>query len=134
MNSKIENKFIDLFINKEKKERLKFELSKEKKRKIAIMRFCHNTSDMIKKSYIYKETNSSDVHEIYRHLKNISKSNFAYIISYDEEIDGTEKNLTEAIEACLYIGMPSIVILENTALIITEQEIGSSKKYILHAK
>lgn len=55
----------------------------------------------------------------------------AYIISYDEELDGVEKRLDEAIELSLYIGMPSIIILENVAIIITEQERGASEKYIL---
>lgn len=69
MNAEIENNFINLFIKKEKADRLKFELNKKDKRKFGIERFCHNTMNMIKKEYLYEKNKNSSTDEIYKKTK-----------------------------------------------------------------
>ena len=132
MNSEKENEFINLFIVKEKADRLKYELSKKDKRKTGIGQFCHNINDMIKTQYLYQKMNTSSPNELYGIIRKISKSDVAYVISYDDRIDGTEQKLFEAINSCIYYGMPSIIIIEKVVIIITEQEKGSPEKYILY--
>jgi len=133
MDISLEERFVQTFCEKRISDRLTFELKNTIKRKNAIGRFCHNTNDLIKQSYILQTSNKWAVDDIVGKIHNISKSNKCYIIAFDEDIDGKNMSLADGIEACFYRGMATIIIIdEKTALIKAEQSFGASQKYILH--
>ncbi len=50
----LEYEFVETFINKNKKDRLIYELRNIKKREHAVMRFCHNEKSIINENKIVK--------------------------------------------------------------------------------
>lgn len=60
-----------------------------------------------------------------------TKKNIGYVISWDEDVDGTFLDIDLAISKAIEDDMVTIVIIDNVALIKTEQEDGAAKSYIL---
>jgi len=133
MNNEIEKRFAYTFLEKRIRDRIIFELASEEKRTTAIYRFSHTTEDIVKPSCIYRKTN--DQQFVSSEIYNLIDSKNCYVISSNREVDGVKTTVEKAISACVGFGMPSIIILnESLVLIETEQCYGAADKYILHSK
>lgn len=128
MNIEIEKKFVKDYIEKNRRERIYYELSSKKKRKQAIGRFCHNALACIDEGKIkYYGTNI----EMGMDEVNLNKDEIGYLISWDDTIDGKQYKSNEAIEKMLSDGMAAIVVFSNICIIKTEQETGTADVLIL---
>lgn len=128
MNKRIEEEFVKNYIVSSKRDRLLFELH-GKKRIEGISRFCHCADDFLIESAI-KLSGEHITDELQKAIKK-SKENKCYIISFYEDIDGTEIDKNEVLEAILGRGMPSIAVFDDFAVLETEQEQGTAMKFLL---
>lgn len=122
----LEKKFVNEFINPLYRDRLMFEFKTSKKRLNAIMRFCHNTNDLVKKDMIYSKLKKFDDNE----LKKFLKDQYYYVVSF-KYIDGTLMNIIEILDYINDEHMPVIVYGDNIAVIKREYEKGEDNFYLL---
>ena len=134
MDKAVERKFVNTFIQERLQERIIGELASAKKRQKAISRFCHTTDDIVKPQYILNKSNKLNSDTIMETIRKMTELTSCYVISFDKEIDGQGMTISQALQHCIGLGMPSIIIIgEQIAIIETEQETGASTKYLLHA-
>ncbi len=126
MQSDLEEKFINDYINKSRSNRLLFELKSSKKRLNALMRFCHNTEDLIKKECIYLKLKKFDEKE----LKTFLKEQKFYVISY-KYLDGIIMTIDEVLDYIYNEFSAVIVCGTNIAVIKKEFEKGEDNFYLL---
>ena len=127
MNYDLEKKFVESFIQKRWQERIMYEFSKEKKRKVALSRFCHNADNYIKKNnIIYKEYNFDDIIDLIEFKSNEE----CYIISWDED-DGLSVSIGKALDKINNAGLSMILIFSVYSIVITEKELGDTMMYLL---
>lgn len=122
----LEKKFVNEFINPLYRDRLMFEFKTSKKRLNAIMRFCHNTNDLVKKDMIYSKLKKFDDNE----LKKFLKDQYYYVVSF-KYIDGTLMNINEILDYINDEHMPVIVYGDNIAVIKREYEKCEDNFYLL---
>ncbi|WP_167957545.1 hypothetical protein [Anaerosporobacter faecicola] len=134
MSLEYEEEFVEKFLTKNKRERLLFELSSTKKREHAIGHFCHNTLDYIDENKIVYMGNTLSNSELIKKLRSYSMKSLVYIISWNENLDGSLMEVDKAINEIEEEGMASIIMLGNAILIKTEQEQGAAVNYILYSK
>ncbi len=128
MNKAIEESFVNSYIIKNKRDRLLFELC-GKKRRDGIGRFSHFADNLLIEAKI--KLKGQYILEDLRHVVATTDNHKCYVISYSEELDGKEFNKDEVLDLISNCGMPSIVVLDNFAIIQTEQEQGPAIKYLL---
>ncbi len=101
------------------------------KRKNAIGRFCHTSLQYLDDSKILIKGKTVTEQEI----KNVVKKNIDkewYLISWDENFDGETYEIEKALDIIINMGMASIMICGDYAIVIEEQENGAPNKYILY--
>lgn len=128
MNPFLEEKFVNTYIVKDKRQRLLFELQ-GKKRAEAIGRFCHGADVLLMASKIKLQGQY-----IFAEIQNritLSKSKTCYVISFFEDLDGKEFEKQQVTDTVIGAGMPSIIVFDDFAVVETEQELGPAMKYIL---
>ena len=130
MLNEIEEDFINKFIVKNKRERLKFELNNSKKRKDGIGRFCHNANKLVCNNKIYE---SGDLSEniLLSLIKEYGKDSKSYVIAFNEELDKKFMTHQEVIEKVIGNGMAAVIINHDIAIIETEQYGGNADKIVL---
>ena len=125
MNKQKEENFIKKYVQKNRQERLRFELTNEKKRKAALDRFSHSTLEIIDKSKIIAEMQKTNDEIIIKHLS----SNDNYVLS-GKYIDGLDMSSKAALQEINEEFGPVIVISSKCAIIKTEGY--GNKTYILN--
>ena len=119
-----EKKFINDFIVSNKKGRLEYEFSTPKKRKEAIMRFCHDLENLIDHKYVKTNISKFDL------VKYVPSSTEVYIISLSK-LNGEYCSIKEGVEHLNKEYMPVIILYANVAIIKTEDESSKVNVYIL---
>lgn len=122
----LEEKFVNDFINPSYRDRLLFELKTSKKRLNALMRFSHNTNDLVKKDMIYSKLKKFEYDQLYNFLNG---KNF-YVISF-KYLNGIIMNVNEILDYISDECMPVIVCGNNNAIIKKEFEKGEDNFYLL---
>lgn len=122
----LEKKFVDDFINPSYRDRLLFELKTSKKRLNALMRFSHNTNDLVKKDMIYSKLKKFE----YDQLNNFLNGKNFYVISF-KYLNGIIMNVNEILDYISDECMPVIVCGNNNAIIKKEFEKGEDNFYLL---
>ncbi len=122
----LEEKFVNDFINPSYRDRLLFEFKTSKKRLNALMRFSHNTNDLVKKDMLYSKQKKFD----YNQLNNFLNGQSFYVISF-KYLDGTIMNVNEVLDYISYECMPVIVCGNNIAIIKKEFEKDEDNFYLL---
>lgn len=130
-NFNYEHFFIQHFIVKNKRERLRFELLNKSRRQDGISRFDHGTMKYIdERKLIYSGSDIS-----WENLKKMIYKNTnekkCYVISFYEEIDHTMIKVEDLFDWVIGLGRVSIMIFTNMALVEAEQIQGSAMKYVL---
>lgn len=122
----LEEKFVNDFINPSYRDRLLFELKTSKKRLNALMRFSHNTNDLVKKDMIYYKLKKFE----YNQLNNFLNEHNFYVISF-KYLNGIIMNVNEVLDyisdECMFV----IVCGNNIAIIKKEFEKGEDNFYLL---
>ncbi len=128
MEKEIEETFVNTYIVKNRRERLLYELFSKNKRKNALSRFCHNSTENLiasKIAYAGKETL-----QLQNSISRI-KDEYCYVLSFEKTLDGTWCKKSDIISRIIGLGMPSIAVFSHMAIIETEQIQGSAVKFIL---
>ena len=89
MNFDLEEKFVNDFINPAYRDRLLFELKSSKKRLNALMRFSHNTNDLVNINMVYSKLKKFE----YDILNNFLNGQNFYVISF-KYLNGIIMNVT----------------------------------------
>lgn len=131
INIDFERDFVEKFIVKSKRDRLLFELN-GKKRIDGIGRFCHNAGEMLIKEKIVAYGNHLGHDEIIKIAEKYGVPEKWHIIAYDQSIDKTVCDLDKALKLVLGNGMAAVVFSDNTAIVETEQCLGTPERYVLH--
>lgn len=124
MNKNIEEVFVKTFIDKNKRNRVMYELFNSNKRGECIRRLPSNLSHVCKQIAI---KNDEDIYKAILINKVMSP---IYIISDDERIDGKFEQPEKALNHAL-IGGSTYILLFDHAIFIKEEIGYSSPKYIL---
>ncbi|USK32567.1 hypothetical protein LIT25_18470 [Bacillus sp. F19] len=135
MDKEQEKIIIKSFFEKRIHDRMMFELLSPKKRVNAIDRLCHGYENIICKRYMVEvKKPNSNPQELYSLLKSHGAGETCYVISFNEEIDGKEVPLLDALEQAVGFGFPSIIscILGKLAYFEAEHELGATPRYILN--
>ena len=122
----LEEKFVNDFINSPYRDRLLFELKTSKKRLNALMRFSHNTNDLVKKDMVYSKLKKFE----YDILNNFLNGKNFYVISF-KYLNGIIMNVNEVLDYISDEYMPVIVCGNNNAIIKKEFEKGEDNFYLL---
>lgn len=137
IENSIEIKFVKTFILKNKRERSIYELKSKKKRRDFFSKLCHRYNEIIDPRFMIKiEPPNSSSMDIFQVLRKEGAGENSYLMSFLDELDGKKMSLSEALENCVGIGMPSIVICtpEKLAYFEAEQEAGSPPRFLLKMK
>lgn len=130
MNIELENDFIETFIVKSRRERLKYELTNPEKRFLAIDRFSHHTSELIEQKYIVFKDKKITIEEAEKMLVKLSGSDECYYMS-EEIAESDSYDLHECLKKYYYNG-PSIFICKNgVVFIVSEYAEGAAEKFLL---
>lgn len=129
MHFDLEKKFVNDFINPSFRDRFLFELKSSKKRLDAVMRFSHNTENLIKKDIVYSRLKKFDDNE----LRLFLKGQEFYVISF-KYLDGIIMNINEVLEYIYDEYLPVIIYGNNVAVIKKEFEKGEDNFYLLKNK
>lgn len=132
-NAEYENIFIEQFIVKERRERLRFELN-GKKRRDALSRFCHNSEDLLMMNRVIYSGNDISQNALIKLAEENCKSKVCCIMAYNDDIDGIVCGFEEAIGKAVGNGMAAIIISDGFAIVETEQCFGNAQKYVLSLK
>ena len=115
MNKQKEENFIKKYVQKNRQERLRFELTNEKKRKSALDRFSHSALEIIDKSKIIAEMQKANDEMLIKLLS----PNDNYVLS-GKYIDGLDMSSKAALQEINEEFGPVIVISSKCAIIKTE--------------
>ena len=132
MDKSIEEKFVNTFVIKEKRERILYELNSTKKRALAIRRLY----PLLDKRFVVFEKRDIDESELFAEVKKYSEINrVCYNIS-DSKDDGKIIPFEVAVKNMLEYEMAYAILCdENTVVVSEEYEIcGTPSKMILHKK
>ena len=132
MDYVIEKSFVNKYINKNRKERILYELKSSKKRKNAVSRFCHNTSDLLnKEKIIYKADYYSE--RFFKEIFKEKKIHQGYIVAMDDKFDGKIVSEIDFFDMVLIDLMCVIFITDNNCVIISEEENGKRESFLLES-
>jgi hypothetical protein len=127
-----EEGFVNAFIERDRRERLLFEL--DKRRGHFLGRFCHDALTYLDPRYVTAlKPRNSDPAQIFEFLRSRGAGETCYAISTREDLDGQFLPLAEAIAAAVGFGMPSILscLPGQLAYLETEQEAGPPDRFLL---
>ena len=127
MIKKLENEFINLFISKDYKERLLYELNSPKKRDVGLDRFCHDFYKMISKRALVESN------------KILTKKDLSLFFNQTREVfmlsskftNGAMVSLNEAFDYLQNEYYFLILYANNRAVVKAEYEGGKSEVYVL---
>ena len=133
MNPK-EEAFVNAFVQKKRRERALFELGSESKRGRFIDRLCHDYAGVLDSRYLRPLPDPGhDPAGLLKRLKELRAGGTCHVISFNDEVDGKDIALEDAIRATLGLGLPSILICEPASLAYfeAEQVQGPPPRYLL---
>ncbi len=134
MNKEMEELIVKSFFEKRAQERVLHELFTPEKRSQALNRLCHQYEKMLRTKYMIEiPPPNSGPNEIYELLREYGADKMCYSLSYNEDIDGKQMPLSEALEHAVGFGFPSIVssLSDELAYFEAEQGFGPPPRYLL---
>ena len=126
------NTFINNFIQKNKHERVYFEMTSSKKRKLFVNRLNHSWDNIFEMKYLKQIDKKNDSPETVKKLLNIKENDLCYVISNNTEYDDKFFTFEEIFINVYWYGFASVIINMTADIIFlkTEQELGPATKFI----
>ena len=121
-----ESIFVDKYIAKSKKDRLKFELTTSKNRERFMLRFCHDAEKYIVSNKIVFHGKTKDVFT----KKMIEANEGIYVLSL-KYINGLFMNIYE-LQQYLNTEYMSVIVITNSFVLIKEENENESNSYLLN--
>jgi hypothetical protein len=133
-----EEQFVNTFVLKNRRERSLFELGSPKKRGLFLSSrwLCHEYECLFDNRYlVVLPKSNSDPEAIERTLVANGAGKMCHVISSDDELDGKEASLYEALRICVEDPRPSILICTPLlAYFQAEQYQGPPPRFLLRKK
>lgn len=124
-----EKRFVQSFIKKNRRERLLFELTTPKKRRIGIMRFCHTAEDFLDPSKIRMQGNDLEHQPEFMEFVRCHDE-VCRIFSDDLWLDGYIP-LEQAVREAIACAGAVLILGKSFAVVFTEYVQGGREKYLL---
>ena len=130
MENTAEQYFIQTYIKKNRRDRLLFELSAEKRRYDGLSRFCHQAGELLDPAKIIAAGDDLERRpEFLRFVKH--HDDIWYVISPDYEMDGRTLQTKDAVSLAAAFYDAVIIIGSTFAIIFGEPMKGGRDKYLL---
>jgi hypothetical protein len=130
MENTAEQYFVQTYIKKNRRDRLLFELSAEKRRYDGLSRFCHQTGELLDPAKIIAAGDDLERRpEFLRFVKQHDEA--CYVISPDYEMDGRTLQTKDAVSLAAAFYDAVIIIGSTFAIIFGEPMKGGRDKYLL---
>ena len=130
MENTAEQYFIQTYIKKNRRDRLLFELSAEKRRYDGLSRFCHQAGELLDPAKIIAAGDDLERRtEFMRFVKQHDEA--CYVISPDYEMDGRTLQTKDAVSLAAAFYDAVIIIGSTFAIIFGEPMKGGRDKYLL---
>ena len=130
MENTAEQYFIQTYIKKNRRDRLLFELSAEKRRYDGLSRFCHQAGELLDPAKIIAAGDDLERRpEFLRFVKHHDDT--CYVISPDYEMDGRTLQTKDAVSLAAAFYDAVIIIGSTFAIIFGEPMKGGRDKYLL---
>ena len=126
------NTFINNFIQKNKRERVYFEMTNSKRRKLFVNRLNHSWDNIFEMKHLKQVDKENDSPEYVKKLLNIKGNDLCYVISNNIEYDDKFFAFDEIFIDIYWEGWASVIIniAADIVFLKTEQESGSPAKFI----
>ena len=130
MENTAEQYFIQTYIKKNRRDRLLFELSAEKRRYDGLSRFCHQAGELLDPAKIIAAGDDLERRpEFLRFVKHHDDT--CYVISPDYEMDGRTLQTKDAVSLAAAFYDAVVIIGSTFAIIFGEPMKGGRDKYLL---
>jgi len=131
-----EEQFVNIFVQTNRRVRCLFELGSPKRRRDFLNRLCHDYETVFDERYLVELAKpNSDVEALEKILTPNGAGKICRVISFCEELDGKEMNLSEALRLSIGYGFPSVLICTpSLAYFEAEQLQGPPPRFILRKK
>ena len=130
MENTAEQYFVQTYIKKNRRDRLFFELSAEKRRYDGLSRFCHQAGELLDPAKIIAAGDDLERRpEFLRFVKQHDEA--CYVISPDYEMDGRTLQTKDAVSMAAAFYDAVIIIGSTFAIIFGEPMKGGRDKYLL---
>ena len=130
MENTAEQYFVQTYIKKNRRDRLLFELSAEKRRYDGLSRFCHQAGELLDPAKIIAA--GDDLERRTEFLRFVKQHDEAcYVISPDYEMDGRTLQTKDAVSLAAAFYDAVIIIGSTFAIIFGEPMKGGRDKYLL---
>ena len=130
MENTAEQYFVQTYIKKNRRDRLFFELSAEKRRYDGLSRFCHQAGELLDPAKIIAAGDDLERRpEFLRFVKQHDEA--CYVISPDYEMDGRTLQTKDAVSLAAAFYDAVIIIGSTFAIIFGEPMKGGRDKYLL---
>ena len=124
-----ETEFVKYYIRKERRERLLFELTNEKKRQEGLDRFCHECDTLLDKRKIVLSANDLRRQaDFEKYTKGHDET--CIILSPDPSLDGLKMSLKEALERNK-LSFDASIILGKDICIVRSEAMKQTMEYLL---
>ena len=130
MENTAEQYFVQTYIKKNRRDRLLFELSAEKRRYDGLSRFCHQAGELLDPAKIIAAGDDLERRpEFLRFVKHHDDT--CYVISPDYEMDGRTLQTKDAVSLAAAFYDAVVIIGSTFAIIFGEPMKGGRDKYLL---
>jgi hypothetical protein len=119
-NHSLENKVVNKFFIKEKRERIKAFLGNPKRRRDFTFSLAHCQDLRFEK--FNKVTGRNEAMQISKYVSKLEKINTCYIISENENIDGKVLKITEALNETIGRGDGTLLVFGDAEILFFEGE------------
>ncbi|MBR3365196.1 MAG: hypothetical protein IKG53_10025 [Solobacterium sp.] len=132
MNSEYQTEeyFVSIYIKKAHRERLRHELTSEKKRSRGLSRFAHQSSVLLNPARISMKDDNLENLNAFREFV-MAHPEVCAILSEDPAIDGKRMPFTEAVSIAAFSPDAVIIIGDSFCAVFAEAEKGGREKYLL---
>ena len=129
----IEEAFVTNFVQKSRRERAILELDSVSRRGRFLNRLCHDFAGVFDGRYLQPLLEPEDGISLRKRLEKLGAKRTCHVISCNDDVDGKEILLGDAIQAVMGYGLPSILICASDSLAYfeAEQEKGPPPRFLL---
>ncbi len=133
MQYEAEKKFAEQYIRKDRRDRMIFELTNEKKRYDGLDRFSHESEKLLDFRKIVMKDLALSHHDEFREFVS-NHAEPVTILSTDGFLDGRNCLFSEAVDLSSFSFEPVIILGEGFAYVKAEPEKGGTMQYLLSEK
>lgn len=133
MDYTVEQRFVQLYIRKDRRDRLLYELTTPEKRYDGLNRFCHHASEILDPAKIIIEGEDLERRSEFENFVR-QHDELCYVLSLEFAPDGVLLNLKDAVAQALLCFDAVLIVGTTFAIVFGEVMKGGRGKYLLSAE